>query len=171
MQLEAAKQVAEALVAEYPALAGWTVEVSARAVRTLGLCSHRRKVIRLSRAHIELNHEGEVMDTVRHEVAHALVGPGHGHGPVWRRMAAAVGARPVRCSRDAVLPPGRWVAVCHSCRMSFYKYRRPNLTRARWCRACGRDRGRLHFAPHLVTQPPPGQGSSAAGPPEVIPPA
>lgn len=31
------------------------------------------------------------MDTVAHEVAHALVGPAHGHDAVWRRKAVELG--------------------------------------------------------------------------------
>lgn len=146
------------LIAQYPALTGWTVEVSGRAVRTLGLCVHRRKLIRLSGAYIELNAADEVLDTVRHEIAHALVGPGHGHGPVWKRMAVAVGAKPVRCARGVVLPPGRWSATCPSCNTVFHKYRRPRPGRVRWCRACGRERGRLQFTPQLAAQPRPGHG-------------
>ena len=43
----------------------------------------------------------EVRDTILHEVAHALVGPGHGHDTVWKATAAQVGARPQRRGRTS----------------------------------------------------------------------
>ncbi len=145
MQPTLVRTLAQALIDQYADLAGWSVEFSDRAVRTLGLCIYRRKVIRLSRSLVELNEPATVAEVVRHEIAHARVGPGHGHDQVWRRMAVLVGARPVRCAPDVVLPPGRWAAVCPTCKRVFFLYRRPKLGRVRWCRACGRERGLLHF--------------------------
>ncbi len=145
MQPALVRTLAQALIDQYADLAGWSVEISDRAVRTLGLCVYRRKVIRLSRPMVELNEPATVAEVVRHEIAHARVGPGHGHDQVWRRMALLVGAKPVRCAPDVVLPPGRWSAVCSTCKRAFFLYRSPKPGRVRWCRVCGRERGLLHF--------------------------
>jgi predicted SprT family Zn-dependent metalloprotease len=150
MQPTLVRTLAQALIDEYPDLAGWSVEFSDRAIRTLGLCIYRRKVIRLSRPMVELNEPATVADVVRHEIAHARVGPGRGHDRVWKRMARLVGAKPVRCARDVVLPPGRWVALCPTCQRAFFLYRKPKPGLVRWCANCGRQRGLLHFATQLA---------------------
>jgi hypothetical protein len=51
------------------------------AVRRFGTCRYSRKLITLSRQLIELNDQARVLDTILHEIAHALAGPKTGHGP------------------------------------------------------------------------------------------
>jgi predicted SprT family Zn-dependent metalloprotease len=145
MQRAAAKQLAEDFIGQYPDLAGWTVRFNNRARRTLGLCIYSRKIIQLSCAFVELNAEAMVAETVRHEIAHARVGPGHGHGRVWKRMAILVGAQPIACARNTILPPGRWTAACPTCERLFFMYLRPKPDHVRWCLHCGRTAGLLHF--------------------------
>jgi len=148
MQPEMAKRLAEDLIGQHPDLDGWAIEFSSRAVRRLGLCIYTRKIIRLSHSFIELNGEDLIAEAVKHEIAHALT-PGHGHDAVWKRMAVLVGAEPVRCARNPVLAPGPWVAVCPSCKRAFFMYRHPNPDCMRWCVACGRVNGLLHFTANL----------------------
>src|SRR5512145_229105 len=57
----------------------------------LGLCSHKDKCIILSSHHIDIHPEPDVVNTIRHEIAHALVGVGHGHDEVWAARAREVG--------------------------------------------------------------------------------
>ena len=71
-------------------LSEWRFEFT-RGVRVLGVCRHRRRVVGLSRHLIERNSAEQVRDTLLHEVAHALVGVGHGHRPVWKKEAAEIG--------------------------------------------------------------------------------
>jgi predicted SprT family Zn-dependent metalloprotease len=40
--------------------------------------------------------EAEITDTLLHEIAHALVGPRHGHDLVWQAKCIEIGARPKR---------------------------------------------------------------------------
>ena len=42
--------------------------------------------------------DNELDDTLRHEFAHILTGPNHGHDKLWKQMAIMVGARPIRCA-------------------------------------------------------------------------
>lgn len=117
-----------------------------RRKQTLGLCWYDRRRIELSAHLVERNGPGEVLDTILHEVAHALVGPGHGHDDVWRRMCARVGARPQRCGQ-ADMPAGRWQAGCGGCGTTFHRHRRPKARTDWFCRTCGPERGRLVWAP------------------------
>lgn len=56
----------------------------------LGLCSYKDKCIILNSYHIEIHPEPEVLNTIRHEIAHALT-PGCGHNEVWSDKAKEIG--------------------------------------------------------------------------------
>lgn len=116
--------------------AGWEFRWDHAKTR-LGACHHRTQTISLSRHYAELNEPAEVMDTVLHEIAHALT-PGGGHGARWKKVAAELGARPVARAdaRSVVSPAPRWIASCPACDASISRYRRPStaLACARCCR-------------------------------------
>lgn len=57
----------------------------------LGLCVYKDKSIILNAAHIDIHPYDEVVNTIKHEVAHAIVGPGHGHDSIWEAKAREVG--------------------------------------------------------------------------------
>jgi hypothetical protein len=57
----------------------------------LGLCSHKDKCIILNAHHIDQHPEVEITNTIRHEVAHALVGAGHAHDSIWAECAKRIG--------------------------------------------------------------------------------
>ena len=125
--------MALALMAEH-GLAGWRLVLDSAKTRA-GVCRPGRREIGLSRHLTALHSEAEVRDTVLHEIAHALVGPEHGHDAVWRATAVRLG-----CSGDRCLPStaprvaGDWVGVCaagHTTTM----HRSPQ--RVRSCRRCG----------------------------------
>ena len=40
----------------------------------------------------------EIRDTLLHEIAHAIVGPGHGHDALWQTAARRIGCTEKRCS-------------------------------------------------------------------------
>jgi predicted SprT family Zn-dependent metalloprotease len=80
-----------------------------------GVCYHSRKTIGLSKFVAKYRTYEETEDTILHEIAHALVGPGHGHGPVWKAKAREIGAKPERCFESEDLPDGKYEAVCENC--------------------------------------------------------
>lgn len=63
---------------------------------TAGYCDHRIKVLSFSKFLCENGDEAEWFDTVMHEIAHALVGSGHGHGKVWKAKMIELGRVPNR---------------------------------------------------------------------------
>ncbi len=93
-------------------LQGWSFRYNKR-VRALGLCRHFRRRIELSIHLVQRNSGEEVRDTLLHEIAHALVGRGHGHDAIWRAKCTQVGCKPERCG-EADMPGAR-----------YHKYRRP----------------------------------------------
>lgn len=76
-------------------LDSWNVEVI-ETKRVLGQCDFTKKIIRLSRPFVVLNDKDVVVDTIKHEIAHALVGVGHGHDWKWKQMCEQLGCIPSR---------------------------------------------------------------------------
>lgn len=75
---------------------GWTFAFNRRR-NAFGLCTYKERRIELSLPLFHFMKPEAVEDTLLHELAHALVGGGHGHGPVWKAACVRVGARPERC--------------------------------------------------------------------------
>ncbi|WP_141676087.1 SprT-like domain-containing protein, partial [Actinomyces oris] len=63
-----------------------------RARRRAGQTDHARRRITLSRHLMSLYDETQVRETILHEIAHARVGPSHGHDAVWAAEATRLGA-------------------------------------------------------------------------------
>ncbi len=114
-----------------------------RRKRSLGMCSYDRKTIELSTHFVDRNEMVSIRDTLLHEIAHALVGPGHGHDAVWKRKCVEIGAIPQRCCRTARMPPGRWQANCATCGTVFHRHRKPKRLSGWHCIRCGLERGQL----------------------------
>ena len=120
-------------------LRGWTFGIANTKSR-LGVCKYRSKRIEISEFHVLNNPREVVLDTLLHEIAHAIAGPSAKHGPVWKAVAARLGATPRACdsSSETVVSPGDWQAVCPACSRTFHRYRRPlNLSGYR-CRCPAR---------------------------------
>lgn len=125
-------------------LDGWTV-VADRAKTRAGVCRFAKRQIGISAPLTALHDEAEVRDTLLHEIAHALVGPEHGHDEVWRRTAVRIGCTGERCvSPDAPRVPGDWVGRCAA---GHERTRHRAPTRLMSCGRCSR-----RFDPaHLFT--------------------
>lgn len=103
--------------------------------RRFGVCNYRENYIGLSWPVCQLNADADIIDTIKHEIAHALT-PGADHGRVWKLQAMIVGARPETCAASHVKQvPGRWQFHC-PCGIEYNRYRRPSI-RARYrCPDC-----------------------------------
>jgi hypothetical protein len=125
--------LAAQLMAEH-GLTGWTVAIDQAKTRR-GCCNYRSRRITVS-AHLFTLGEDEVRSTLLHEIAHALVGPGHNHGPVWEHRARAIGAGGKRCGRAMDVAP-TWAAQCAHCGTTIHRHRRPPR-RSVWYCSCSR---------------------------------
>ncbi len=117
-------------------------------VRRAGVCfyPHRGEPgrIELSVHFAACNSDAEVLDTLLHELSHAMVGPRHGHDAVWQAKCRELGARPEACyGEETEMPRGRWRAVCPGCAAEYDRHRRPQRAEGWYCRPCGSNRGRL----------------------------
>lgn len=102
---------------------GWTFEISNQK-RRVGECNHRRKVIRYSQHFMDKTPSESITDTLLHEIAHALVGPGYGHGNHWKYAAKLIGANPERMCNDAVsTAKPNYILHCGHCKIKWERYR------------------------------------------------
>ena len=68
--------------------------------RCFGKCYFAARKITLSKKLCELNNEENVIDTILHEIAHALASKydkDFGHGEAWKKWCVKVGAKPIAC--------------------------------------------------------------------------
>lgn len=86
-------------------LTNWSVRLNQNAESSfLGMCSHKDKCIILSAHHIDIHPDPDVINTIRHEVAHALT-PGCGHNVTWQAKAREIGCdNTLPCSNLSLSP-------------------------------------------------------------------
>lgn len=104
----------------------WTFVIDERPRKRVGQCRYRKREIGLSAWAVDSTMPmDEIEDTIRHEIAHALVGPGHGHDGFWKRMAENCGATPEACASidEDHLPEPLWRGTCQRCGYVFTRHR------------------------------------------------
>ena len=130
MLLSDAKNLAFTLMGEHGLIENaWTFKFD-NAKRRFGCCDYSAKCISLSKELVMLNTEERVKNTILHEIAHALVGRGHGHDWVWKTMAIQIGCNGERCysNKDTVMVKGNYEATCPKCGHIHTKFRKPKRT-------------------------------------------
>ncbi len=97
---------------EVHGLDDWEVAYD-NAKRRAGICRFGERTLGLSAPLTAVHSDEDVRDTILHEIAHALVGPQHGHDATWEARARAIGCSGARCvSPDAPTAPAAWLGVC-----------------------------------------------------------
>ena len=97
-------------------LRGVMFRLNGRLTTTAGMARHRRGapgIVDLSPKLFGQPEatEAQAINTIRHEIAHIAVGPGHGHGPRWRSSARLIGCDAKRCHTMAAARRVRRVAM------------------------------------------------------------
>ena len=72
----------------------WKIKFN-KSKKNYGLCDGSKRVIYLSKTLLKISTEEEVLDTILHEIAHAIVGYGFGHGKKWKEKAIEIGCKSV----------------------------------------------------------------------------
>ncbi len=103
-------------------LVGWRVKLD-HARRRAGQCDYTNQIISLSRLYVRHADIDHIRDTILHEIAHALVGPHHGHDAVWRQKAREIGCTATRC-HDLSFARARWVMTCPNGCFSVERHRK-----------------------------------------------
>ena len=138
MNLDELKTLAEQQMAKH-GLRGWTFSFS-KAKRMLGVCKYRAKRIEIAEYYAANSTRETVLDTLMHEIAHALAGSGAGHGPAWKAIAVRLGATPRACESSSAVAtqPGDWQATCPACLRTVHRYKRPATLNGYRCRCAAR---------------------------------
>lgn len=96
-----------------PKLDGWKCKLNNRR-SSWGLCDYSRKTIYLSKYLVQYGTEDEILQTLLHELAHALTPEDRGHGADWLAVARRLGYTGGRCA-DRVLPvKHKYIGHCGS---------------------------------------------------------
>lgn len=99
MDLTQAETLALQLMTSHGLVAkGWSFTFD-NAERRMGVCKYGPKRISISRHYTEHASEFQVLDTILHEIAHALT-PGAKHGLAWKAVASRLGATPKACGEN-----------------------------------------------------------------------
>ena len=115
------------------------------AKQRFGRCDYGKKIISISKYLTFLNDELKVVNTIKHEIAHALT-KGSGHNRIWRVKALSLGCDGNRCydSKDVEIIKGRFVYKCPACKKRIYGYRKMKKRKA--CSDCCRKYNNNKFS-------------------------
>lgn len=110
-----------------------------RALRRAGQCRHADQVITLSKHFVARAPESAVLETIRHELAHAAAGAGHGHDAYWKDVARRAGSNAERCYSDeglaAPVVASKYVATCaEGCEIDIHRLGKNLRTGRMQCR-------------------------------------
>ena len=131
VSIESARTIAVRLMDKYDLFdKDWKFAFD-NARRRLGLCSYRRKTISLSKNYLPLVDEAEVIDTVLHEIAHALVGKKQGHNWIWKQKAVEIGCNGQRLYKGEARVEAKYVGTCPKCGRVIHRHRRKKISCSR----------------------------------------
>lgn len=137
MNLQEAQNLARSEMNRY-GLRDWELDINYVMKTTFGKCQYLKKIISLSAILITLNDETQVLDTIRHEIAHALrenerstesgkygqrLTAGQWHDRRWQQIAAHMGSTPTQFynspGNGRSVNTGRtrhpWIMTCPNC--------------------------------------------------------
>ena len=114
---------------------GWRFSFD-RAKRRAGCCRYSKKEITLAKAYAEQEELKEIKNTILHEIAHALVGPKHGHNEIWKQKALEIGCDAERYHFVVFSKPKYKLTCSNSC-FEATRYRiNQNFLKSRICFKC-----------------------------------
>lgn len=145
-----AKEQAERLISEH--IPGWAFRfLSGRNLQTAGQCSFKRHeatgIIWLAPWLPELNCDEMVLDTIKHEIAHAINWIKRkelGHGLGWKSECVKLKCKPERLINAPVIrPPSNYTGTCQGCGLIVQRNRLRKELLKYVCLKCGVKNGKM----------------------------
>lgn len=136
MDINQAITVANIIISKHTELRYWTVTLNNRK-RSFGVCSYVKRSIQLSTHLVPFMTDEAIVNTIIHEIAHALC-PGHSHDNVWRNKCIELGGDGKRCGGEDKYEGGKvgmqatqeklakYTLTCPCCNNKSYKHRMPS---------------------------------------------
>ena len=137
MEVAEAKRLVEAEVNKFLGT-GWQVRYF-KAARLYGQCRQTamQNLIRINELFLQQCSQEQVLQLVRHEIAHGLAGRRHGHDAHFAKVCSLIGAPASSRTRIDIKVPFKFKLTCISCGKVYHKYTHKRMWR------CGVCRGRL----------------------------
>lgn len=112
-------------------LGDWTLKLSNRRA-ALADCNNRRKTIRYSKHFLVIADENQFDGVTFHEIAHALLPAGVGHGPSFVKKCKEISPVEGYAKRGVELGIGKYKMTCPNCGVTGTS----NKTRISFCKSC-----------------------------------
>lgn len=115
-----------------------------RGKRTLGYViwkgTNKIPTVNLSVHFLAILSDEEIRDTILHELAHVISGPGHHHDWYWKSICRKIGCNPERTAKLDRVPDGRYKMQC-VCGKTYTKYRSSRTMKSHTyvCGTCKRN--------------------------------
>lgn len=126
MKLQEVESLAISLIAKHLEGKNWQFVWDNR-INALGCCFYNRKQIKLSKRWVQAIPDEEILDTILHEIAHAIAGSKAGHGYEWKQVCINIGAKAYRLAdtdikrSDIAIPTHRLIDVFGNTVSNYYR--------------------------------------------------
>ena len=119
----------------------WTVKVHSRR-KALADCSSKLKTIRFSKHFLCIANREQLEGVTLHEIAHALVGPGHGHDTVFKQKCTELGvdSKYANAKAEGISLPYKYSLTCTEC----FTTTKSNVKKRYSCSNCFKD-GKISY--------------------------
>ncbi len=121
---------------DHHGLDNWEIGFQNKYQHHLATTFHVPKIIKFTKWYVEYNSYKEIYQTLLHEIAHALVGMGLGHGAVWKAKALEIGVVNPSAFKDRStfnMRPAKYTGKCN-CYSKFTAQRKRKTNGV--CRTC-----------------------------------
>lgn len=134
----AVKRSAELLVAN--GLGDWKLKLNNKR-SALAETWHSDKSITISKHFIIISDEEQLEGVVYHEIAHALLGPGYGHGKEFVSMCTKISPNQKYARRGVDVPIRKFIMTCPECGYSGTL----NVNKELYCGVCAKENKMIKF--------------------------
>jgi predicted SprT family Zn-dependent metalloprotease len=116
---------------------GWRVCIDRAKTRT-AMCNYSKKTISISKYYLwgTCTSNERFLNTVLHEIAHALAGFEAGHGPKWKDIARSIGCDGERCYDGPPIVIPKWRVACPCGKVELKRHKVVNTLLAMTCKHC-----------------------------------
>ena len=121
-------------------LEGWKFKYD-RCKTICGSCHYNTREIHLSKYYAgdpDVS-TSDIVNTILHEIAHALAGYDAGHGTIWKTIAESIGCDAQVCNHTWQGVPAKYVITCPCGSVYATRHRISSRLKGRKCRCCKKE--------------------------------